>query len=232
MSTLQSSNLNRAAYRAKCRKRLSEHIHKVEPSSEGDPSLMKSQVAKLGITIEPAEVWLITNAEDPYTWEALPEKSYLFKKQLSKHNISAYRELCREVGLSFEAALAPKSSSFTGREPNEGRQATVSMSVPQNLQTSFTAVIERLKSDKLTLIAEMKNSKEEAIKATELKEMAEEETNRLRLVIEAAETDKHRLNQDVQNLTGVVEFLRSATVKSVDEFLSRLKLDLNRITHG
>ena len=232
MSTLRSSNLNRAAYRAKCRKRLSEHIRKVEPSSEGDPSLTKPQVAKLGITVEPAEVRLITNAEDPYTWEALPEKSYLFKKQLSKHNISAYRELCREVGLSFEAGLAPESSSFTGREPNEGRQATVSMSVPQNLQTSFTAVIERLKSDKLTLIAEMKNSKDEAIKATELKQMAEEETNRLRLVIEAAEADKHRLNQDVQNLTGVVESLRSATVKSVDEFLNRVKLDLNCITDG
>lgn len=227
MSTLRSSSLNRAAYRAKCRKRLSEHIRKGEPPSEGDPSLTKSQVAKLGITIEPAEVRLITNAEDPYIWQALPEKNHLFKKQLSKHNISAYRELCREVGLSFEAALAPDSSSFTGREPNKGRQATISLSSPQTPQTSFTAVIERLKSEKLTLIAEMNKSKDKAMKATQLKEMAEEETNRLKLVIQGAEMDKQMLQQNVQSLTGVIEFLRSTTVKSVDEFLHRLKLDLN-----
>lgn len=82
------------------------------------------------------------------------------------------------------------------------------------------------------MAAGINKSKDEVIKATELKEMAEEETNRLRLVIQAAEIDKRRLQQDVQNLTGVVEFLRSTTVKSVDEFLSRLKLDLNGTTDG
>jgi len=40
------------------------------------------------------------------------------------------------------------------------------------------------------------------------------------------------LQQTVQNLAGVVEVLRITTVKSVDEFLNRLKLDLNCITDG
>lgn len=44
--------------------------------------------------------------------------------------------------------------------------------------------------------------------------MAEEEMNRLKLVIQAAEVDKQMLRQNVQNLT-------------VDEFLNRLKLDLS-----
>ena len=84
MATLRSSNLNRAAYRTKCRKKLSEHIRKVElPSGEYQP-LTTSQVAKLGINVEPAEVRLITSAEDPYVWQTLPEKSHLFTKQLSK----------------------------------------------------------------------------------------------------------------------------------------------------
>ena len=61
---------------------------------------------------------------------------------------------------------------------------------PREPQTSFTAVIEQLKLEKLTLIAELNKSKDDAIKATELKEMAEEETNRLRLVIQAEEMDK------------------------------------------
>jgi len=44
--------------------------------------------------------------------------------------------------------------------------------------------------------------------------------------------DKQMLQQTVQNLAGVVEVLRIITVKSVDEFLNRLKLDLNCITDG
>ena len=189
-------------------------------------------MAKLGVTIEPVEVWLITSAEDLYIWQMLPEKSHLFKKQLSKYTIGAYKELCREVGVSFEAALAPKSSTFTGREPNEGRQGTISMSSPPDPQTSFTAMIERLKLEKLTLAAEMNKSKDQVMKATELKESAGEETNRFKLVIQAAEIDEQMLQQDVQNLTGVVEYLRNTTVKSVDEFLHKLKLDLNLSTGG
>jgi len=50
-------------------------------------------VVKLGINDELAEVRLITSAEDPYVWQTLPEKSHLFKKQLSKHTVGAYKEL-------------------------------------------------------------------------------------------------------------------------------------------
>lgn len=60
--------------------------------------------------VEPAEVRLITSADDPYTWRTLPENKYLFEKHLSKHSIGAYRELCREVGISFEAVSTPQAS--------------------------------------------------------------------------------------------------------------------------
>jgi len=69
-------------------------------------------VTKLGISIEPAEVRLITSADDPYTWQILPEKQYLFTKHLSKHSIGAYKELCQGVGVSFEAVLASESSNI------------------------------------------------------------------------------------------------------------------------
>ena len=91
-------------------------------------------------------------------------------------------------------------------------------------------MIERLKLEKLTLAAEMNNSRDQAIKATELKESAEEETNRLKFLIQAAERDKQILQQDVQNLTGAVEASRTTTVKSVNKFLHKLKLDLNLYT--
>lgn len=107
-----------------------------------------------------------------------------------------------------------------------GRRSTISISSPREPQTSSTAVIERVKSDRLTLIAKINKSKNETIKATEVKRNAEEETIRLRLVVQAAEMDKQLVQQDIQNLPGVVELLRNKPVKSVDEFLNRLKLDL------
>jgi len=74
-------------------------------------------VTKLGISIEPAEVRLITSADDPYTWQILPEKQYLFTKHLSKHSIGAYKELCQGVGVSFEAVLASESSNIVEGKP-------------------------------------------------------------------------------------------------------------------
>lgn len=82
-------------------------------------SLTEFQVLKLGLSIEPAEVRLITGADDLYTWQRLPEKNHLFKKQLSKHSIGAYRELCRGVGVSFEAVAVEKPRPRASSESDE-----------------------------------------------------------------------------------------------------------------
>jgi len=63
----------------------------------------KTTEGQLGISIDLLEVRLITRVEDPYSWQSLPTRTYLFEKNLSKHSIGAYMELCREVGVSFEA---------------------------------------------------------------------------------------------------------------------------------
>ena len=92
------------------------------------PANEVSEVTKVGISVEPAEVRLITSADDPYNWRILSEKQYLFKKHLSKHSIGAYRELCREVGRSFEAVLAPKpSNAAEGKLLEERRGAMVGL---------------------------------------------------------------------------------------------------------
>ena len=59
--------------------------------------------SKLGISIDPSEVRLITRVEDPYSWKYLPARTHLFEKNLSNHSIGAYMELYREVGVSIEA---------------------------------------------------------------------------------------------------------------------------------
>lgn len=92
-------------------------------------------------------------------------------------------------------------------------------------------MIEQLKAEKLKMASDLESLNGEVKKATELKELAKEEANGLQLAIQSAEMDKQMLRQTMQNLAGVVEFLRITTVKSVDEFLNRLKLDLNCITN-
>ncbi|OCL02933.1 hypothetical protein AOQ84DRAFT_392612 [Glonium stellatum] len=96
MALPRPSNIDRARWRAKCREKLSEHIK-----------------GRLGISIDPSEVRLITRVEDPYSWQFLPARTHLFERNLSKHSIDAYMVLCREVGVSFEA-VAKEQIFFTG----------------------------------------------------------------------------------------------------------------------
>ena len=89
------SNANRATYRKKCREKLSGHISMTFFRFRGRGGANRSiRVAKLGIYVDPTEVRLITSADDAYTWQNLPRIQYLFQKQLSKHSVRAYRELC------------------------------------------------------------------------------------------------------------------------------------------
>lgn len=133
------------------------------------------EVTKLGISIEPAEVRLIPSATDPYTWQILPEKEHLFKKHLSKHSIGAYRELCRGVGVSFEAVLAPESSNTAEQKLLKGRGgARVGGQDISSPEISFTTVIEQLKREKFKMAAELSKLHDQAAKATDLKHLAEE----------------------------------------------------------
>jgi len=45
---------------------------------------------------------------------------HLFQKQLSKHSVGAYRELCRGVGVSFEAVLVDEPSKIAEGQSLEG----------------------------------------------------------------------------------------------------------------
>ncbi|CRK28072.1 hypothetical protein BN1708_015101 [Verticillium longisporum] len=45
---------------------------------------------------------LQTSCEDAYDWQVLPEKQYLFEKNLSNHSIRVYKEFYDSVGLEAE----------------------------------------------------------------------------------------------------------------------------------
>jgi hypothetical protein len=71
--------------------------------------------SKISIAIKPSQVRLILSADDPYSWKVLPEKKYLFSKNISDHLINAYKELCGEIGVLFEA-VPVKTTQTTGSE--------------------------------------------------------------------------------------------------------------------
>ena len=162
-------------------------------------------MTKLGISIEPAKVRLITRASDPYTWQALPEKQHLVRKHLSKHSIDTYRELYRGVGILLKASLVNESSKVAeGRLLEENPGATlyafyISWPPTNNIQNAssiditFTTVIEKLETEKRKLTAELQELQVQAAKAIKSKELAEDEATRLISLIQAADVEKQSL---------------------------------------
>lgn len=223
MTSPRPNNLERARWRSKCRRKLSEHISKTKLLLSYTAN--RYQENNLGISIDPAQVRLVTSTDDPYAWKALPGKEHLFKKQLSKHSIGTYMELWREVGVSFEAVLATESREFSqGNQP--GRAET---------KLSFTTTIEDLQVDNAKLANRLNQWKDQVAKESKLKELAEEEVNRLKIKMQAAEMHNQQLQQEVQRLVLVADHFRSTTIRSTEEVngvLEKLKFELHSSSDG
>jgi Skp family chaperone for outer membrane proteins len=166
----------------------------------------------LGILIEPAQVRLITGIDDPYTWKVLPGKEHLFGKHLSKHSIRAYMELWREVGISFEAVLATESTDFPQKKLQESTDAKL----------SFTVRINNLQTENTELNNQLNEWKNQAVRESELRKLAEEQASRLKI-------DNQQLQQDVQNLALMADYLRGIIIRSSQEInrvLEKLKSEV------
>ena len=93
-----------------------------------------------------------------YKWVSLPEKRYLFEKQLSKHCIRAYREIYVGVGETFEAVLIDASNNETRPSAKilEARPETTSdLEATKKLAGNFTAKIDELTRQNLTLMTDL-----------------------------------------------------------------------------
>jgi hypothetical protein len=71
----------------------------------------------VGLEVDPMQVRLLPEPQDGYAWSACPERQHLFLRPLSKHSVSAYRELDKEVGKSFEAIKPPLKVRMSAIEP-------------------------------------------------------------------------------------------------------------------
>ena len=102
MAPIRTSNLERGKWRSKCREQLSKYIRKASPASSSTVANTIPE-SRIDIIIELLQVCLIPGTNNPYSWKVLPEKKYLFSKNINDYSISAYKELYREISVLFKA---------------------------------------------------------------------------------------------------------------------------------
>jgi hypothetical protein len=142
MNQSRKSNEERAVWRAKCRKRLSDHLSKFTLLRLSKLLMLEAE-QNLGLSIPYEEVRLITGADDPYRWSGLPGTEHLFTKQLSKHCLRTYMEIFNGVGNSFEAL--PNDAVDVG-EPSSAHKHGMTTS-----DVNLSVKVSPLKSDRFCL---------------------------------------------------------------------------------
>ena len=175
--------------------------------------------AKLGRSVDPSQVRLQPGHVDGYTWKALPEKTHLFAKQLSKHSVGAYMELCRDVGVSFEAvpihAAQPKPSHTKS-------------------EVTFSTRIEELLRDNQQLVQDLDEHRTRLLIETEKKQTTETALEQVKRELHKADVQiqgltqhnveliskekclKHRSEQCIRGIHEAMSTLRQVTVDELD----------------
>ncbi|KAK5082549.1 hypothetical protein LTR24_007924 [Lithohypha guttulata] len=121
------SNHDRARWRDTCRKDLTRHLKQ-----------------QLGFDVDPAEVRLVPGPTDPYVWRYGPEQEHLFRKQLSKHNLSTEH-------MSALQELEAENQSLAARLDMATSMAEERNTEIQRLQESKDAMEQRLRELQATI---------------------------------------------------------------------------------
>ena len=74
-------------------------------------------------------------------------------------------------------------------------------------------------------MAELSESNNQITQAMESRQMAESEASRLKASLERVETDRQNLQQEVQDLTGLVAYLRNTAFKDIEAITSKVRLE-------
>ncbi|KAL9125042.1 MAG: hypothetical protein Q9217_005703 [Psora testacea] len=152
-------------------------------SSDADARIFKLRHPQRNGGTTPSPIYGESAEED----FALPEKQHLFKKQLSKHSIGAYRELCREVGVSFEAVPTTQLDAIARSKSDEENQ--------EKLPTKLHNEDSTIESEKLHLTAELDKLSGQVTEASDERDRAEKATSQLKSALQATEKDKQFFQQ-------------------------------------
>src|SRR2546423_218450 len=173
--------------------------------------------SSLGISVSPADVRLITGAQDPYKWISLPEKRYLFEKHLSKHCTRAYREICVGVGEAFEAVPTDASNNETrpsAEIPEARLENTSDLEVAKKPASSFTAKIDELERQNLTLMTELEQWRSTASNTEALNRELGASLEAAQLSVNALQQEKERMKESYHQNTMAANFFRTKAVQA------------------
>jgi hypothetical protein len=173
--------------------------------------------SSLGISVLPADVRLITGPQDPYKWVSLPEKRYLFEKHLSKHCTRAYREICIGVGEAFEAVPTDASNNETrpsAETPEARPEKTSDLEIAKKPAGSFTAKIDELERQNLTLIIELEQWRSTASNTEALNRELEASLKTVQLSVNALQQEKERIKESYRQNTMAANFFRTKAVQA------------------
>ncbi|KIW11746.1 hypothetical protein PV08_09018 [Exophiala spinifera] len=123
-------------------------------------------------------------------------KQHLFSKQLSKHSVGAYMELCREIGNSFEAI--PQAVFAEGS--SQGRHASHSRSILQ-----LDAQTKALQTEKEKLSAELRQIQDQANAESVLRFQTEHKLSELEVDLSLMRDENARLSLMNEKLTKQTE---------------------------
>jgi hypothetical protein len=213
-------NKDRADRRTQCRHMLAEHISMRESLIRYKlPANSPLTESELDLQIDPLQVRLIPSSDDPYTWSYDPEVKHLFEKQISKHTLGAYQELCRWVGTRFKAI----PSGATGVTGVSGHLAEVAKmeELEQSymvLEQSYGVLEQRyrvLEQEHSRISEESENRRAQAEESLRLRLSAEDELSDVRGELSSASTVNQDLHQQLEALQSTIKTLEERSANSL-----------------
>ncbi|KAK5069359.1 hypothetical protein LTR51_008609 [Lithohypha guttulata] len=226
------SNQDRAQWRDACRQALVRYISK-SSSSHQSPDLIAHIWVKeqqLDLDVDAADVRLVPGPTDPYVWQYGPEQEHLFRRQLSKHNVGAYRQICQNLGRSIQVVLrdGPTLQSLSTQDLASGKCLTLPRSRSPGSQSSQGCcggvpgnATHGLSNEHITDLQELETKNHDLVARLEVATCAAEESKQ---EIQRLQASKDAMEQRLRQLEATL-LLRNAEAlrrtKLVEEYLAQ-----------
>jgi hypothetical protein len=183
----------------------------------------------LGLEIEPSQIRLKTEeTDDPYVWDRLEEKDYLFSKNLSDHSLLALRELFDGVEVFFRAV--PKAQVL---KLNNGLGSGIISSAPipgvddkTQSEVSFRSRITELKEVHERLVVDYQKLENKLCQEAERRRHAEDSVVKLEDAALKYTKQEEKLLREVEQCHKVADCLRSVIIE-YDQGLTKVLPLLN-----
>lgn len=201
MSNVRPNNLERKRLREICRDLLTQHISKMPYSAAVNLSANATIEERTGISVKPSEVRLLTSRDDGYSWKYLTEVEHLFSRNISKHSIGAYRELCAGLGKKFEAVPSVISSSELSSQPSH----IFPLEPIGEVEVSFSSRITQLATEIDNLRQKLSEVYEQLITETSLRETTEKK-------LKAVAEENHFLQEQARECKRKADYLENCAL--------------------